>query len=110
MTRDMKPERIEELARLAYEAALLRNRPWSLLTADKRSPWLRIARALYAEIMSKDAAGVAETVRQSWRTKVKEMESEYLELARERYGVTSAMEIAAALEAKAQEARDADHG
>lgn len=60
----MKPERVEELARLAYETDFdLKVRhlaDWSTLPDVLRKPWLRIARTLYAAAM-RDAAGVAET-------------------------------------------------
>lgn len=59
----MTPERIEQLARLAYEAAqdyeLGAVPAWHDLPNSERAPWYRPARALYAEAM-KDAAGVAD--------------------------------------------------
>jgi hypothetical protein len=55
----MKPERIEELARLAYEATMGPHHfSWKMVKKAHREPWLRIARTLYAAAM-RDAAGVA---------------------------------------------------
>ena len=60
----MKPECIEELARLAYEAAqdneLGAVPDYDELAEHEKAAWSRLARALYAAAM-RDAAGVAET-------------------------------------------------
>ena len=100
----MKPERIEELARLAYEAHTPRNQPWSLLTADKRTPWLRIARTIYAAAM-RDAAGVARERQEFFlrRSNEREGPAEVFELARG----NAAQTIATALETIAKEADSA---
>jgi hypothetical protein len=51
-----------------------------------------------------EAAMVADAARSSWHEMVKELEREYLELARERYAVSAAAEIAAAIRAMAERA------
>lgn len=55
----MKHDRLEELARLAYEATMGPHHfSWKMVKKAHREPWLRIARTLYAAAM-RDAAGVA---------------------------------------------------
>ena len=51
-----------------------------------------------------EAAKVADAARISWHEEVRELEREYLELARERYAVSAAAEIAAAIRAMAERA------
>jgi hypothetical protein len=101
MTRDMKPERIEELARLAWikqsplktDATL-----WErLLAENQREGYRRIARTLYAAAM-RDAAGVAN----EYADKKLEVYADHGLV--DRGHVAAARQIATALEAKAQEA------
>jgi hypothetical protein len=48
--------RIEELARMAYEATMGPHHfSWKMVKKAHREPWRRIARALYAEVLAKDA-------------------------------------------------------
>jgi hypothetical protein len=49
-----------------------------------------------------EAAMVADAAQSSWHAKVRELEREYLELARERYAVFAAAEIATAIRAMAE--------
>lgn len=106
----MKPERIEELARLAYEASAREFDSDAIIPWDELPPYIhdeyrRIARTLYAAAM-RDAAGVARERQEFFlrRSNEREGPAEVFELARG----NAAQTIATALEAKAQEATDAD--
>ena len=108
----MKPERIEELARLAYEAeACIPGKtrvicPWQDLSEPERKGYRRSAKALYAAAM-RDAAGVARERQEFFlrRSNQREGPSEVFELARG----NAAQTIATALETIAKET-DSDHG
>ena len=63
---------------------------------------MRAALEAVAPMILEEAAKVADAARGSWHETVRELEREYLELARERYAVSAATEIAAAIRAMAE--------
>jgi hypothetical protein len=103
----MKPERIEELARLAYEAAAGAHRQaWDRLSDVWKDDFRMIARTLYAAAM-RNAAGVARERQEFFlrRSNEREGPAEVFELARG----NAAQTIATALETIAKET-DSDNG
>ena len=95
-------DRIEELAKMAYEAESRfgRAQAWEDKSPEGKEGWLRIVRTLYAAIMT-EAAGVAQE-RQAFflrRSNEREGPAEVFELARG----NAAQTIAHALLAKAKE-------
>lgn len=95
--------RIEDLARLAYEAHFADEPqpgvfPWSGLPAQGKAAWIRATRALYAASL-KDAAGVAR--------ERSGLGFSMLDYPAKLSAETQADIIATALEAKAREASNA---
>lgn len=95
--------RIEELARLAYEAGRTGKYPWDEFPESVKDLYRRIARILYAEIMAKDAAGVAWEMagRASTIVVVSDGDPQPMRIPSRRYW--SAGEVADVLAAKARE-------
>jgi hypothetical protein len=98
--------RIEELARLAVSAHAQEDisaEDWIKISDLVKDAARRIARVLYVEIMSKDAAGVARQQQEFFlrRSNEREGPAEVFELARG----NAAQTISSALEARAQEAQ-----
>lgn len=96
MTRDQIEARIEELTKLAYKAACIKSAPgpagwlpFNRLSPIEKRIYQHVARSLYVEIMSNDAVKVAV-------------------LTNSYPKVTSAADIATALENLAKEASNAD--
>ena len=98
---------IEAMARAMYEAG---EGPWgdALMKEMRRyaaAALEAVAPAIRAEGRREgleEAAMVADAARSSWHEKVRELEREYLELARERYAVLAAAEIAIDIRAMAE--------